>query len=339
MKGIILFGKGLGRAIKDSWVALIVLLITSIAGIAGVNFCYRMAFFEIRQPENSSEYNNTFYTAYHFNGNVIGDMGEILEVGGNKLVGIIGAGNFMFNDDVVHHEVFSEDYYKEGYLTSLDFQNGVAKVVINDDIVADVGSLISINNISYEVAGKTDKTTYMPLVDNACLAGGMIVFTHEQLTRGEMSECENILGVKLGRDYNWTGTLQTQSYFFIVMGVIILILSAINIYKVFGLYINKNSRRYTIYGMLGMTKLRSSSTILLEGSIFLAFMVPLGLAIDTFLFRPLVKILGYTFMYDFADIAISFFLVIIPFVLAMASEIFKRYSTSVGDKKLLSRKV
>ena len=345
MKGIILFGKGLGRAIKDSWFALIVLFITCIVGIVGVNFCYRTAMFEVRQPESLDIYNGTEMFVYRFSSwqgddvEFAQDWQTVLNVNDDKVVGLIGESSFKHNRMVVSYNMYCEDYCKESKLTEEDFASSAPKIVLNENVLVEIGGSILIDNVSYEVVGKTDNISYVPFGVSESSNGILAVYTSEQLTRSEMSRLEKAVDAKLNRDFNWSGKFGPDRIVFLILGVIILILSAINIHKVFGLYIKKNNGRYSLYGMLGMTKLRTCGTILTEGTIFLSVNLSIGLLIDAFIFRPLFKIIGVSFMYDFSDIAITFFMVLLPFVASIGYEIYKRIGSSAGDKKLLSKKV
>ena len=349
MKEILLFGKGLIRAIKDSWFALMVLLITCIVGVVGVNFCYRTVMFPVRQPEIIADYQGvdcfSYFAAESYSQNTMklayfkGDLHSLMSIAEEKFVGVEGRGTFTHNGEELPFNVFTEDYNKENLLTKDDFKESSLKIVLNKYIQAEIGGVFLLEGVSYEVVGKTENATYIPYGNSAGFTGYLWVYTNEQLTRGEMSKFENAIGKTFNRDESWGDKLSVDKITFIILGLIILLVTSINVLKVFRIYIDKNTRRYTIYGMLGMNKLRSSLTILSEGSLFLSVNLTLGLIIDAFIFRPLTKILGISFMYDFTDISITLFMILIPFVSSILIEIFNRLAKSTGNKLITLRKV
>lgn len=331
-----MYFKGFYRAILDSWLMLIVLIFTCIAGTVGINFCYRILMFQFREPVTSIMYQDQIVTGYVMNSDNISISTDLLN--NEKIVALLSNTKINIKDTEFDLMLVSEDYYGEKIIK--DFTDGKKQIVLNKNIGYLIGEKIIIGAYNYEVVGYTEHTSYAPIFSFNKIDDRLSVVVDKQLTRGEISKLEKLTGADCKAYLEGEIIeLSAEQYLFIVLGVFVLILTAFNLYRVFNEYIKSNDRRYNLYTMLGMSKARLAMHILCEGVTILIIGIGLSLIIDTYIFRPLVKITGYVYMYDILDILLSSLTMLLPFVLVLCIAIAKRVNKNArGVKEVKTKK-
>lgn len=315
MKKFVLFIKGIKHALKDSWFAVLILLFTCCIGIIGAGFCYRTALFYVRQPEMISYPQNELKITYTAKGDAL-RIGEQIDFDG--YFGMCLQTTFNINGEEKDLSIFSLDMYEEG---KIDFNSAKSQIVLSDDIAIDVGQKITIAGNDLVVVGKTQGMSYASVAGFTNKAGEIMLFFDKQLSKGDISQLENIIGAKFYRDNNWQGTLGTQEKLFIVLGVVIITMICINVFRLLFIYKQKNAKRYRLYAMLGYSKSRLNFTFFGELFLIILLCMPLPLLIDVFALRPLTTFVGITFMYDILDVLAISACVLIPFALVVILQI------------------
>lgn len=332
MKKIVLFFNGTKQAFKDSWFTILMLLLTCFVGIFGVGFCYRTAVFYVRQPELNHYYNGEKVFAYYFND----DNLTLNNLSQFDYLGIEGRTEFILNGEKCQVKLYTNDTYGEGLM---DFAEDNRVVVLNENINLAIGDKVTIAGNDLTVAGKTAYNSYASVKSFDKISGDVLIYFASQLNRKEMSALEKAVGSKLNRDSKWHGKLTLQQYLFVALGIAVMFLISINIFRLFNLYSRKNVGRYKLYRMLGISKSRLNVIMFFEIFILLMLSLPISLLIDAFVFRPLTNFVGVTFMYDIIDILTICACVIVPFVLTCAIQMFANcFSTANGNRSKRGKK-
>lgn len=315
MKKIILFGKGMCRAVMDSWASILLLFFTCIIGVVGVGFCYRTAVFQIRQPESIDYFGAKECYVYIYKGNNLSiDMAKIQEY---AIVNITGETQAKYKSNIFNCSVLSSSTEDK-----LDFADKAHNIVVNAELGIAIGDKVSIEGIEYNVIATTEGNSYISVQSIDKYSGVLRLFREEQFTRAEMSATEKAIGAKLQRDWNTNYKLTSMNYMFIALAILILLIISINTYRLFALYVRNNERRYKLYRRLGMTKRKNTIYILLEGVLILAGSLIVALLIDGLWMRPISTIIGIEYLYDIIDIVVISLCVLIPFVLVMTLQAF-----------------
>ncbi len=335
MNKIIFFFKGVGKSFQDNWSIILILFVTCVASVASINFCYRTGFFAERQPEQINDYMGDSLISYVVKMDVTKDnSNEIKNELGEKY-----AATYTLSDKIVNGDNQSVNYVHEGFadesfITNGQYESGKKVAVIPSSFNVALGATIEIDGEKYIVVGITSQQQiYVPYNSATSVIGFNMTFVNEQLTKGEISALEKILGVKYNRDFNYSGQVDSMSIMFKVLAVLMLILACFNIQKVFKLYLSKNNSRYSLYGLTGLSKARLSSTIIGESTIILSVSMIVAFIIDNFAIRPIIKILGVEYMYDFIDILTTYGVILLILVATVSLEVFKRLYRQVGDRR------
>lgn len=327
MKKIALFFKGIKQAFVDSWFAILVLALTCFVGVIGVGFCYRTVAFYIRQPDSVDYFENQSVVSYYFKGDKINLKNEITLDG---YVGRKASTQFVFAGKTFDLTLLDNDSYNE---KKLDFASIEMQIVINEDVDVNVGDNLTITGKQFRVVGKTTRDSYTNAKFFDQVKGDAKFYFEKQLSRADMTKLEKAVDEKLNRDTNWTGEMSAQAYLFVALGVIVMIIISVNVLRLFNLYVRKNSKRYSLYRMMGMSSSRLACTKLGEMIILLILSLPLALIIDGFALRPLSTLVGITFMYDFFDLFMVSICVILPFVLVLAANLILQAIVTARKKR------
>lgn len=309
---------------------LIVLIFTCMVGTIGINFCYRILMFQFREPVTSIIYQDRSETGYVMNSDKININKDIMS--NKKVSAVLGESKISVSNMEYDLALVSEDYYGEKIIDN--FMNGKKQIVANRDIGLTIGEKIKIGGDDYEVVGYTERKSYAPIFSFNEMSGRLVVVVNKQLTKAEISKLERITGAYCKAYLEGEIIeLTAEHYLFIVLGIFVLILTAFNLYRIFNEYVKSNDNRYNLYTMLGMSKARLAAHMLGEGVTILILGLGLSLIIDSYIFRPLIKITGFVYMYDILDILISSLTILIPFVLVMCIAISKRVSNNARGVK------
>lgn len=333
MRQIVLFFNGVKQSFKKSWFAILILMITCIIGVIGVGFCYRTAVFNMRQPDQKSNYDGQDVYSYVFDKEKL-DISKIKEI--PNCLGMNAIISLKIGDTSEEICVFTKDVYLENLI---DFNSSNGQIVVNENISLNKGDFVEVNGKKMLVVGKTQKTSYVNANAMQEIVGRATFYFKNQLSKGQMTKLEKNVGAKLLRDSNWNGVFTTKEVVFVVLAVIIALLVAINIFRLFNLYRRLNGSRYKLYRMMGMSNTKVNSIVFCELFLIFILSLPIALLIDGFALRPLSTLIQVTYMYDFLDIFVISACVLIPFVFVFLIQVLtEKFKTANGNKKVRGQK-
>ena len=336
MKNFNYFLKGLVKSFKDNLSILIVLFVTTVVGIASITFCYRLAVFNIRQPESIDEYKDDVVFSYVSQSKTIKEEKEKLqELLSDNLVSIHFVSEESSLGDRYSFKLVYSDYSTQ-YISQEQYNNGDKVAVVPSLIQSECKDTILIFGEEYKIVGFSDNNDfYIPIKSINNVKARSVIMVKEQLSRNEISKVEKILNTKYNRDFQYlinSPKLEVMESLFMIVALIMLIVSCINVKKIFVLYLSKNNLRYTLLDITGMNKSRLCWTIVGESAVIVTICLTFSFFIDYFALRPMIKILGVEYKYDMFDILITYGIVFLTFVATIFYQVKKRYNSQAGDR-------
>lgn len=334
MKKLGLFFSGLSNSIRKSYGIILSMFCIVLIGIIGFGFCYRNVVFFIRQPERVDVYKSEEVYSYSMSGDINVSYDDIMKINEEKVCGIIGYTEINISNYKVGIYLVVEDIYNDKLITKEQFDKG-DKVVVLDKSLGYENEKIMFFGQEYTVISSQSHNTYLPFnsVDN--FNGNISIYSLSQLSRGEMTKLEKVIGVKMNRDSNYIpngNLLDPLNIVFLVLGILIFIAFAFNLYKLMNIYDIKNNKRYELYRKMGKTYSNISVISILEKALYIFIFSIVGILIDALLIRPILTIAGIMYMYDIIDIIVILSGVLLAFLVCVSIIVIKNMVSKRGLK-------
>ena len=334
MKKLGLFFSGIGNSIRKSYGIILSMFCIVLIGIIGFGFCYRNVVFFIRQPERVDVYKSEEVYSYSMTGDINVNHDDILKMNEEKICGIIGYSEINISNNKVGIHLVVEDIYNDKLITKEQFDKG-EKVVVLDNSLGYEYDKIMLFGQEYTVISSQSHNTYLPFNSVDKYYGSISIYSISQLNRGEMTNLEKVIGIKMNRDSNYMpngNLLDPLNIVFLVLGILIFIAFAFNLYKLMSIYDIKNYKRYELYRKMGKTYSNISAISILEKALYIFIFSLVGILIDALLIRPILTIAGVMYMYDIIDIIVILSGVLLAFFACVLIIVIKNMISKRGLK-------